>query len=110
MIFAVGLTALFWIGLPVLNFYLAKKKNRSPWQWAVFGIPLPITSSVLLALWPARTPGKRELISPGVFLFVFSFITGTWMYIEKAKLIEKSHLEDIQMKTKGTIPKKGQSE
>ena len=76
---------LFWIVLPLLNFHLAKKKNRSSWKWALFGLPLPITSTLVLALWPGRKPGKREIVSPGILLFLISLIGTFWMYIEMSK-------------------------
>lgn len=77
-------TGLFWIGLPLLNFQLAKKKNRSAWQWALFGIPLPIYSTLILALWPARKPGRYEYLSPGIFLFLSGLVAVIIMYMKGA--------------------------
>ena len=63
---------LLWMILPTINFYLAKQKNRTPWRWIIGAFVLPIISTLILAFWPARKAGDKELLLSFFIILILS--------------------------------------
>ncbi len=85
------LVLFFWIPI-TLNIYLAGKKNRSKWIWGLYGMA-SYGTTIILALLPARKPGKIGVLSLELVFFLFSFIGGIFIMFYR-----ESKIKDMEMR------------